>query len=324
MKCPNCNKEIKENAKFCSYCGYAIKKETLFYDEKSNKKLKNIEQDYTNDLAKEKDIKKSKTAFEELLSNIKIDQIKMFRKNLIGSGNFSNGCFIKYMDFDIDKNDVIKKLFVKKVSKSGIESRQDHGFVFNNDGTMKIINFIQNDSSFRISSLFDDFLFNSNEKKEVWLKSPQKEKRFVVAQNISKFNKRTKINYKTLGDKCQYFVVGKIITNENNEMLEYPLFLFPCIDVDEQKQTIKIDDTGFFNFWVDLNILDNRLSKLFGQKVIMDNKFQSRLTNIQHDLNKNLSPLKQIIIDCTFSAICVITGFSQEYLDPTWNKILKD
>ncbi len=94
----------------------------------------------------------------------------MFRKNLIGSGNFSNGCFIKYMDFDVDKNEVIKKLFVKKISKSGIETRQDYGFVFNNDG---IINFIQNDSIFKISSLFDEFLFNYNEKKEVWLKDTE-------------------------------------------------------------------------------------------------------------------------------------------------------
>ncbi len=300
MKCPNCNKEIKDNSKFCSQCGCSVNEEKYIYKE-TNKK----------------------TAFTELLSNIKMEQMKMFRKNLIGNGNFSNGCFIKYMDFDVDKNEVIKKLVVKKTSKSGIETRQDYGFVFNNDGTMKIINFIQNDSGFKISSLFDDFLFNDNEKKEFWLNAPQKEKRFVVAHNIAKFNKRTNVNYKTLGDKCQYFAVGKLITKENKEVLEYPLFLFPCIDVDEQKQTIKIDDTGFFNFWVDLNILDNKLSNLFGQKIAMDNKFQSKLTNIQHNLNKNLSPIKEITIDCTFSAICIITGFSQEYLDPAWEKILK-
>ena len=142
MKCPNCNKEIRDNSKFCSQCGCSVNEEKYIYKE-TNKK----------------------TAFTELLSNIKMEQMKMFRKNLIGNGNFSNGCFIKYMDFDVDKNEVIKKIVVKKTSKSGIETRQDYGFVLNNDGTMKIINFIQNDSGFKISSLFDDFLFNDNKKR---------------------------------------------------------------------------------------------------------------------------------------------------------------
>ena len=37
MKCPNCNKEIKDNSKFCSQCGCSVNEEKYIYKE-TNKK----------------------------------------------------------------------------------------------------------------------------------------------------------------------------------------------------------------------------------------------------------------------------------------------
>ncbi|MDR3306354.1 MAG: hypothetical protein LBS61_01560 [Endomicrobium sp.] len=260
------------------------------------------------------------TAFEELLSRSSLESFQKFRKNLINNrGNFSNGNFAKCMDVLLDKenNNSIKKIIVRKSSGTDGE-----GFCFNNNGTTKAIDSIRNDSPLKLSGdISNFFLFDNSEKENLWKQT--EDKKSLIALNFGYLVKKTDMKYKTLGDRCHYFVVGKLIIKEKAETAHFPLFLFPCEEVDEKKQSIKVDEVGFINFWVDANKLQNTMHDKIGNKIVIDDSFQSELINIQYHLDSLTIPFLDIKCDCTFSAISIVTGFEAEYLDPAWDKILK-
>jgi hypothetical protein len=262
------------------------------------------------------------TAFEELLSNSNLKNFQKFREDLINRGNFSNGNFAECMDCLLDKenNNLIKKIIVKKTFGADRE-----GFCFNNDGTMKAIEFIRNDSPLKLSgnnaSLSNFFLFDNSEKENLWKQT--KDKKSLIALNLEQLIKKTDMNYRTLGDRCHYFVVGKLAITEKAETANFPLFLFPCEEIDKKKQSVKVDEVGFINFWIDAKKLQNTICNKIGNKVVIDDSFITNLVDIQHRLNNLTITSLNIKCDCTFSAISIVTGFEAEYLDTSWDKILK-
>jgi hypothetical protein len=262
------------------------------------------------------------TAFEELLSHSSLESFQKFKETLINRGNFSNGNFAKCMDVILDKenNNSIKKIIVKKTSAS-----TDEGFCFNNNGTLKAIEFIRNDSPLTLIgnnlSLSNFFLFDDSKKENLWRQATNKKS--LIALNLRQLVKTTNVNYKTLGDRHHYFVVGKLTITEKAKIATFPLFLFPCEEIDQKKQSVKVDEVGFINFWIDAKKLQNTISDKIGNKIVIDDLFNVNLINIQHHLNSLRIPFLDIKCDCTFSAISIVTGFEPEYLDPAWDKILK-
>ena len=157
----------------------------------------------------------------------------------------------------------------------------------------------------------------------MWKQTKDKDKKSLIAINLRQLVYKTGMNYTTLGDRCHYFIVGKLIITEKNETAHYPLFLFPCEDIDEKNQSVKVDEVGFINFWVDINRLQNAINDNIGNKVVIDDSFNANLINIQHNLNNMRIPSLDVRCDCTFSSISIVTGFEAEYLDPAWNEIFK-
>jgi hypothetical protein len=264
------------------------------------------------------------TAFNDLLSCSNIETFKKFRENLINKrGNFSNGNFAKCQDLSMEKanNNEVKKIFAKKTQGSG----QEDGFVFSNNGTMKAIHISQIDSPLKIHEDFSNlFRFENTQKEQLWKNVQDRDKKKLISFNLMQMIKKTDVNYRTLGDRCHYFVVGKVIITERGETGHYPLFLFPCEHMDEKKQIIKVDINGFINFWVDTYKLTKEISRQIGDAISMDWEFNAKLVDIQHSLNNLNIPLRDIQCDCTFSSISIVTGFETEYLDPAWKNIFQE
>jgi hypothetical protein len=264
------------------------------------------------------------SAFNDFLSRSSLNNFQKFRESLISNrGNLSNGKFPKCMDIMLakDKNSV-DKIFVKKQDSYS----KDGGFVFDTTGTEKALEHISQNSPLLIYDNFSNhFCFASEEKKELWEKTSEANKKKIIALNIDWMIKKTDINYRTLGDRSHYFTVGKIKRIEKGLIKHYPLFLFACSNVDEKKQRIEIEAKGFLNFWLDKNILDNEISKMIkGICISINEDFNMLLVNIQHTLdNINIAGSSDNIeFDHTYSAIGIVTGFESEYLDPVWDKIL--
>lgn len=264
-----------------------------------------------------------KTAFQELLTHTGLEEFKKYREALINkAGSFANGYFIQYnMGLRLDgiNSDKIKRIIVKK--QSGGED-QNSGFCFNNDGTTKAIERIIRGDSISLFEFSDFFLFDDKTDQDMWKATKDTDKRRLIAQTLTTYKKKTDVQYRTLGDRCHYFVIGRVVIKEKNESDCYPLFLFP-LECDEKKQIVKIDRTGFGNFWVDKNRLQNAIYKdKTDFETTIDDQFIGKLRGIKKSLERiNLS---QLDIKCdTSSFISIVTGFEPEYLDLSWNEILK-
>jgi hypothetical protein len=264
------------------------------------------------------------SAFNDFLSRSGLNNFQKFRESLISNrGNLSNGKFPKCMDIMLtDDENSVDEIFVKKQNSHS----KDGGFVFNTTGTEKALEHIAQNSPLLIYDNFSDhFCFASEEKKELWEKTSEANKKKIIALNIDSMIKKTDINYRTLGDRLHYFIVGKIIRFEKDLIKHYPLFLFACSNVNGKKQKIEIETKGFLNFWLDKNILANEISKIIkGFSVSINEDFNMLLVNIQHTLdNMNITgSIDSIKFDHAYSAIGIVTGFESEYLDPVWDKIV--
>lgn len=209
--------------------------------------------------------------------------------------------------------------------------RSHHGFVFDRDGTEKLISRIiaSPDGELRIfDDLKDNFLFNSEKNAELWRQCNRQ--RSIVAKNIQAMMKETDVQYRTHGDRLHYLVIGKISFDYQKgyttEHVTYPLTMFSCQGERkyvEKYLTLQVEKTGFINFVLDERMLDSELMKInHGAQVSIDKSLFDTLSKIQASIPKlRFKNIDNVEIDPTFSMIGVITGFETEYLDPVWEKI---
>lgn len=285
-------------------------------------------------------------AYEELTQLIsKDDIIKSHKDLIIKSGNFASGKLCEYMDLsaksgrantvfvyeDEEEDDAtepsrIGKLFIRKHDTK----TQDFGFVFTKTGTEKLVRNIATGGLIKIYDDFrDDFNFIDDKKAELWSKASDYSKRNLIAKDITAMNNKTRMQYYTHGDRLHYLVIGKVvIMRESGGKFErevYPLSLFSVQKSEPKTQRLEIESAGFYNFYLDENILDGEITRLLGtNEISIDGNLGSVLTKIQLRLaNINLPNIQSINFDPTFSMIGVVTGFGAEYLDKAWVEILK-
>lgn len=285
-------------------------------------------------------------AYEELVQLIgKKDIVKAHKDLVIRGGNFASGKLCEYMDLsarstrtktvfifddemeeDATEPSRLGKLFMRKIDTK----TQDFGFVFNKTGTEKLIRNIATGSPIRLFDDFrDDFNFIDDNKEALWQKASDYTKRNLIAKNIMSMNNKTRIQYRTHGDRLHYLVIGKVVvmrqSGEKFEREVYPLSLFSVQKSDPKTQRLEIESAGFYNFFLDENILDGELTRLLQtNEISIDSSIGSTLTKIQLRLSSiNLPYIQSIKFDPTFSLIGVITGFGAEYLDKAWVEILK-
>ena len=206
-----------------------------------------------------------------------------------------------------------------------------HGFVFDRDGTEKIISRLitSPDGELRIfDDLKDNFLFSNEKQSEIW--SQCNRQRSIIAKNIQAMMKETDVQYRTHGDRLHYLVIGKIgfdyQKNFTSEHMSYPLTMFSCQGerkIVEKYLIIQVEKTGFVNFVLDERMLDSELMKLNGgAQLTIDRELPNTLSKIQAIIpTLRFKNIENVEIDPTFSMIGVITGFETEYLDPVWEKI---
>ena len=285
-------------------------------------------------------------AYEELVELISREDIVKAHKDLImRGGTFASGKLCEYMDlsarsnrsktvfvFDDEEEEEatesnrIGKLFMRKYDTK----TQDFGFVFKKTGTERLIRNIAAGSPIKIYDDFrDDFNFVDDKKTELWNKASEYTKRNLIAKDIMSMNNKTRIQYRTHGDRLHYLVIGKVVimrqSGDKFEREVYPLSLFSVQKSDPKIQRLEIESSGFYNFYLDENILDGEITRLLKtNEISIDGNLGSVLTKIQLKLsNINLPNIQSINFDPTFSLIGVITGFGAEYLDKAWVEILK-
>ena len=285
-------------------------------------------------------------AYEELEQLIgKEDIIKAHKDLVIRGGNFASGKLCEYMDLsarsnrsktvfifdDEEEEDAVEPSRIGKLFMRKFETKtQDFGFVFNKTGTEKLMRNIATGSPIKIYEDFrDDFNFIDDGKAELWHKASDYTKRNLIAKDIMSMNNKTRIQYRTHGDRLHYLVIGKVVimrqVGEKFEREVYPLSLFSVQKSDPKTQRLEIESAGFYNFYLDENILDGELTRLLKtNEISIDSSISSTLTKIQLRLSSiNLPYIQSIKFDPTFSLIGVITGFGAEYLDKAWAEILK-
>ena len=287
------------------------------------------------------------SAYDELTNQLSGDTLDGFRKKLISPrGMIMSGKLCEYMDlssrarsytvFDTDESEgdepetsmQVNKLFIRK---NGSKS-QNSGFVFDGEGTQKIIQKVINLSDLKILELKDHFLFADERKKELWDGISESRKKNLIFKNIYKMKKDTDIQYRIHGSRLHYLVIGKMtFTRESGnktEHLAFPMFMFECGETREKECAVSVDPAGFMNFTIDdPKYFNGALKDWDGydeEEVPMNNSLAIKLNSLREYVKKiNLPSITDIEFDPQYSMIGVITGFETEYLDKAWSNILK-
>ncbi|MBQ3309073.1 hypothetical protein IJG78_00145 [Candidatus Saccharibacteria bacterium] len=284
-------------------------------------------------------------AFDEIIKKNGSENLISYRKTLVSSnGSLISGSIPEYMDlttrsknkaiFDILSEKEIDEttsperlgaLFIKKPGKA----THDYGFVFDKDGTEKIIRELIAGNQLQISKeLSSYFYFEDDQKTELWHAAKDVTKRRLVAYDLMQLKKKTDIQYRIHGSRLHYLTLGKVTATiheqSKSQRMSFPLFLFDCVRTDHLKQTAEIEQSGFVNFSLDEKYFNSEIQKITGGVTIdADETLPTRLISIKSKIEKLEIPnVEDIQVDITFSMISIVTGFEAEYLDKAWEKIL--
>lgn len=285
------------------------------------------------------------SAFDEIIEKNGSDNLITYRKTLVSPmGSLISGSIPEYMDlttrsrnrtlFDIlseeeadetTSPEQLGALFIKKPGKA----TRDYGFVFDKDGTEKIIHELIAGNQLQISKDFlSHFRFENDQKAELWRAAKDTTKKRLVAYDLMQLKKKTDIQYRIHGSRLHYLTLGKvtatILEQSKSQRMSFPLFLFDCVRTDHLKQTAEIEQSGFVNFSLDEKYFNSEIQKITGGLTIdADATLPTKLISIKSKIEKLEIPnVEDIQVDITFSMISIVTGFEAEYLDKAWEKIL--
>ena len=282
------------------------------------------------------------SAYDDFIGLIQGDKtvLKQYRRDLISSrGSLVCGKMPEFMTISVREEKTIapdgteeivrlpRRLFIRSSLKSG----EEYGFVFNKDGTEKVVNQITNGQKIRIADEYmDDFKFLNDNTKQFWDELTNTKKRRLVSEDIDRMITKTNLQYRIHGDRLHYFVLGKVTIessplNGKTKLVEsFPLVLFSCLETDRMKMAVEVEQSGFINFWLDENKLDNAVSKVFkGVEVNMGSDLIRDLNTLQQQLSKTqFGQYDKVELDPTFSMIGIVTGFQAEYVDKAWEAMI--
>lgn len=279
------------------------------------------------------------TAYDSILEYSSAKQFGDFRRVLVGSrGSIASGNLAKGLSLIFDKNldNQNDTLFNEyQVDRSPINivqklgGRNNPGLIFNKNGYEEVLRQIESRGELSLVNLIDKLRFLKDSDEDIWENATDTVKRRCISKNLDKLIKETQVQYRIHGDRMHYLTIGLVeIETFQGKTERYPLFLFSCPELDLNKFNAQVDATGFVNFWLDKNVFDNEIGNKRSNnfEVTLDNEFANEVNTISQYMNGlNLSAkFKSINIDPSYMAFQIITGFEAEYVDPAWNKILKD
>jgi hypothetical protein len=270
------------------------------------------------------------SAFDEILAFSSIEKLNDFRQALISHkrGTLTSGSFAESMRvvFDTQTDDDEDSLTPNKIFLN-ITNKPQPGFIFDANGTDRALSVISNAGTLKLLDEFAGFYkFKLDKETEAWSKSDRAIKRKCIGRNLEDLIRKTDINYRTHGDRLHYYVVGLVTIEEDKSVNSYPLFLFPCNEVNKNSMTVEVEQTGFINFWLDKYYLEDTLYKNNkGYEVTIEENFPTLLNSISIKIaNVQNASIDNITVDPKYSAVSIVTGFEPEYIDPVWDKLLKE
>lgn len=216
----------------------------------------------------------------------------------------------------------------KELLEVGSSSKRLPGLIFSKNAYSDVLRQVVAKQEIDFASIKNGFQFKRSSDEAVWSNLTDREQENLIAKNLALLNKETATNYRIFGERLHYLTVGGIrvvhIKNGREEILHYPLLLFACESVDERRLKVKIDTSGFVNFWLDKNILDDLIvKKLRTYEVSLDGNIVSLINNLATEVNSmNFIDFKEVSVMPSYLAVQIVTGFEAEYIDPAWNKML--
>ncbi len=281
----------------------------------------------------------SQTAYDNILEYSSIKQFGEFRRVLVGNrGTIANGNLVKGLSlvFDKPRQADNASLFeetdkpkepINIIQKLG--GRPQPGLVFDKNGYEEVMRQIESRGEVSLMNIIDKLKFTTESDENAWSQATETAKKRCLSRNLDKLIKDTKPIYRMYGDNMHYLTVGLVeVVTYQNETERYPLFLFSCPELDLKKLSLKVDSSGFMNFWLDKNIFENEIGKKRNNnfEVSLGNAFAGELNTFSaYTNNINLAAAyKSVTVDPTYMAFQIVTGFEAEYIDPVWSKILED
>ena len=279
-----------------------------------------------------------KTAYDSILEFSNPEQFAEFRRVLVGNrGSIASGNLTEGMSLVFDRNSSINQsLFDTQAPSENIigiwqkmGSRNQPGLIFNKNGYEEVLRQVESRGEINISNLVDKLSFKTHKDEELWLSAADTLKKRLLSLNLDKLKKETDTQYRTTGDRMHYLTIGLVeVTDFKDQVYRYPLFLFSCPDLDINKFSAKIDQTGFVNFWLDKNIFSNEIGikRDNNFEIDIDPDFANQVNTISDYMNGvNLTArYKSVNVNPQYMAFQIVTGFEAEYVDPAWAKMLSE
>lgn len=281
----------------------------------------------------------TQTAYDNILEYSSLKQFGDFRRVLVGNrGTIANGNLVKGMSlvFEKPKHSDNPSLFeevdrpkepINIVQKLG--GRPQPGLIFDKNGYEEVMRQVESRGEVSLLSLIDKLKFTTESDENIWNQASETTKKRCLSRNLDKLIKDTKPIYRMYGDNMHYLTVGLVGVETYQGVTErYPLFLFSCPDLDLKKLSVKIDTSGFMNFWLDKNIFENEIGRKRNNnfEVSLGSAFAGEINTFSAYTNSiNLAAsYKSVSVDPTYMAFQIVTGFEAEYIDPVWSTILAE
>lgn len=274
------------------------------------------------------------SAFDDILAYHSKEKFKDFRQALVSHkrGTLSSGTFSESMTVVYDNDSIQTSMLddgispqIKKILFLKQGQIQHPGFIFDTAGTDRALSIVASNGRLKLHEEFSNYLkFRSQDDKDAWTQSDRVDKKRCIARNIDDLIKKTDVNYRTHGDRLHYLVAGLVTTRQGKLINRYPLFLFSCSDLNRHTLEAEVESTGFLNFWLDRNLLENTaVTALGGYEINLNEAFPSLINSVASKIGALQSPeFDEISVDAKYTALSIVTGFEAEYIDPVWGKIL--
>lgn len=276
------------------------------------------------------------TAYDSILEYSNTKQFGEFRRVLVGnrgsiaSGNLASGLTLVY-----DKNTPDNQTLFEQDDKAKepiglwqkLGGRNQPGLIFDKNGYDEVIRQVEARGELSIGNLISKLRFNTDKDDSAWNDLSDAIKKRLISRNLDKLKKETDAQYRTTGDRMHYLTIGLVeVVDYQDKPANYPLFLFSCPELDLNKFSANIDQTGFINFWLDKNIFGNEIGRKRTNnfEITLDSDFANQVNTISEYMNGvNLtSKYKSVKINPQYMAFQIVTGFEAEYVDPAWVKML--
>ncbi len=276
------------------------------------------------------------TAYDNILSFSNISKFNEYRRSLIvDKGTIANGklpvsMVLTYQSVvsrpALFETETGSEHIPKELLLAGASSKRLPGLLFRKESFDEIIRQVVSRQEISLESLKDGFLFAKSTDESAW-DNLSNEKTRLIARNLALLNKETATNYRIYGERLHYLTIGKVrvrfMRQDYEEDAHYPLFLFACEEVDERNLKVKVDTSGFVNFWLDKNRFDDYFYKKWHHyEIDLNSDLTYTLNNIATEINNMHFIDFDIQLDPSYIGVQIITGFEAEYIDSAWNKIL--